>query len=446
MSIQIIKRVKRFIPRSSFMRNVSLLFSGTASGQLIVLASSPLLTRLYSPAEFGVFGMYVAIVGVIIVAVSLCYEMAIPLAENDHMAANVLFLSILVAGVVSLACLLAVGWFRGTVADAAHMPQLTHYLWLLPLSLFGGAIYNALVHWAIRSNSFAMIAKTKLSQSTTQASAQVGLGLLHGTAFGLFIGDALGRISGSFTLWRLIRKRHSNKLRSYITWNSVRKVAYRYRRFPLLSSHSVLLNSIGQHLPSIWLALTYSSQVVGWFVLSLRVLGMPVALISSSVGEVFYAELVRMSNDMKDSTEKMSALFWKTLRNMFLLGIPFLVPVTLLAPYGIAFIFGEQWRQAGTFISCLSIMFFFQFLSIAVGSSIVALERQELHLIREVIRTFLIVGTIFVSQYRHMEPLTAVMLYSFIGTIGYLVHLAISWLSITQHVARKKKVKMMEEK
>ena len=44
--------------RRGFLRNVSTLAGGAAAGQLAILAAAPLLTRIYAPAEFGVFGVF----------------------------------------------------------------------------------------------------------------------------------------------------------------------------------------------------------------------------------------------------------------------------------------------------------------------------------------------------------------------------------------------------
>jgi O-antigen/teichoic acid export membrane protein len=44
----------RLLPESAFLRKLSVLASGSILGQVLVILSSPFLTRLFTPEEFGV--------------------------------------------------------------------------------------------------------------------------------------------------------------------------------------------------------------------------------------------------------------------------------------------------------------------------------------------------------------------------------------------------------
>ncbi len=48
----------------AFTREVLLLSGGTLVGQLATVLVTPLLTRLYSPADMGLFGLYFSFVSV----------------------------------------------------------------------------------------------------------------------------------------------------------------------------------------------------------------------------------------------------------------------------------------------------------------------------------------------------------------------------------------------
>ena len=45
----------KFIPQSAYARNVITLMTGTSIAQAIPIAVSPILTRIYSPEQFGLF-------------------------------------------------------------------------------------------------------------------------------------------------------------------------------------------------------------------------------------------------------------------------------------------------------------------------------------------------------------------------------------------------------
>ena len=75
--------IKRFLPKSTYAKNVLTLMTGTGLAQAIPIAISPILTRIYTPEEFGVFALYMAIASILTVLVTGRYEMAILLPKKD---------------------------------------------------------------------------------------------------------------------------------------------------------------------------------------------------------------------------------------------------------------------------------------------------------------------------------------------------------------------------
>ncbi|MBC7345458.1 MAG: lipopolysaccharide biosynthesis protein, partial [Clostridia bacterium] len=57
--------LKALLSKSSFARNVAVLAGGTAVGQAIVVLASPILTRLYTPGDFGVLAVYSSLLGIL---------------------------------------------------------------------------------------------------------------------------------------------------------------------------------------------------------------------------------------------------------------------------------------------------------------------------------------------------------------------------------------------
>jgi O-antigen/teichoic acid export membrane protein len=72
-------RLLRILPRGRFARNVAVVTAASALGQGLLIVSAPLLTRLYTPADFGVLAVYGSIVSLVAVVAALRYELAIAL-------------------------------------------------------------------------------------------------------------------------------------------------------------------------------------------------------------------------------------------------------------------------------------------------------------------------------------------------------------------------------
>ena len=71
---------------------MALLAGSTATAQAFIVLLSPVLTRLYGPREFGVFGMFTAGVLLLNTIDSARYEIAIPLPREEEKAEQLLVL------------------------------------------------------------------------------------------------------------------------------------------------------------------------------------------------------------------------------------------------------------------------------------------------------------------------------------------------------------------
>ena len=88
--------LRRVLPRQRFARNVAILAGCAAAGQAIAVLASPMLTRLYTLADFGVRVVFASTLGILTIIASLHYLLAIPLSADDEESASLLALSLFV--------------------------------------------------------------------------------------------------------------------------------------------------------------------------------------------------------------------------------------------------------------------------------------------------------------------------------------------------------------
>ena len=112
------------VPGGAFGRHVVTLASGTAIGQLLLFIAVPVLTRIYSPADYGALGVFSSTLHMLVVLASLRYEQAIPLPEDEDVARSLLGLTfVLMAAMTSLVSLLV--WLAGDAyVSAVNFPAL----------------------------------------------------------------------------------------------------------------------------------------------------------------------------------------------------------------------------------------------------------------------------------------------------------------------------------
>jgi len=424
--------VRSVLPASRFARHLAVVIGGTAIAQVITVGSSPVLTRLYTPGDFGILSVYVSVLGLLVVASSLRYEIAIPLPELDEDAASLLALSLILVLALSVVVALATLLFGPRLLSGSKYAVLMRFAWLLPTSMLGAGAYQAISFWTMRKQAFRTLARTKISQSAGQAITQIVLGALHTGPLGLLLGDVVGRAGGTSTLATLAW-RESREVFRRITLGGMRRMAHRFRRFPLLSGGSAVFNAATIQVPLLLMATFYGPVVAGLFALGQRVVAAPMSLIGSAVANVYYSTLAEIA---RNEPEKLQPIFLRLTKRLLLIGIGPIVLAGIIGPWACQVAFGPQWREAGDFLRLLTPMLLAQFVASPLGGTLDVLERQDLHLIREIVRQALCIGALVVGKMLELDVWYAVLLFAVAGTIGNLFYIASTWYALRELTPR----------
>ena len=386
--------VRALLPKGRLIRAVALLVTGSAFGQLLVLVASPLLTRLYSPDDFGVLGVFSALLGLFGTAVCLRYDLAIPLAEDDGRMVNLLALSLVVAFLVSSFISVAL-WLSGElIGDWFNMEALRPLLWLLPVGLLAVGCNRALTHWAIRRQAFGRITRTHISRSVGQVTIQIGCGYLTLGPLGLLVGQIVGQSAGITTL-ALAFYRIEGRIWRAIRIRDMARAAARYANLPTFGAGAALLDNAGRFAPALLVAALYGAEVAGWFALAHRILQTPIFL-STAVARVYLGEAPRRARADLDS---LYALFKATTWRLLAFGVLSLGLVVVAGPQLFALVFGSVWTEAGRFAQFLALMSLGELVVSPVAQTLTILERQDLQLAWDTLR-FGVLLVIFVAAHQ----------------------------------------------
>ena len=337
--------LRRFLPPGSFKRNALTMIAGVVLAQGLVVLAAPVLTRLYTPDDFGICALFIAISAVMGVMVAWRYELAIMLPKEEEEAVSIVALSLtIIVGMAGLS-LLGVAFFRGPIAELLDAPALSRWLWILPLSLLASGVYYTLIIWRSRRTEFKRLAVARISRSGAMATVQLAAGLISGAGpGGLVIGDVIGVVTAAGTLswsgsavgmkpWLRIKK--DRMLASFV----------RYRKFAIFSGPAGIFSQGAQYLPFIFLGYFFGSVTVGYFFLAQRVLGLPLAVIGQALSHVFYQRLSK--EKMERGTSYM--LLVRAFAVFMIVGIIGAVVLFPLLPYLFSRIFGTDWSEAGHF-------------------------------------------------------------------------------------------------
>ncbi|HAF70296.1 TPA: polysaccharide biosynthesis protein [Candidatus Acetothermia bacterium] len=418
--------IKTVLPRGKFARSVTVLAGGAALGQAITVLVSPILTRLYSPEDFGVFGVYASILGIATVIASLRYEYALPLPEDDETAANILALCfLLLLGMSGLVALLIYG-LGEQIVTWINVPRLKPYLWLIPLGMLGAGTYQILNYWAVRKRDFPRIARTRISRGVGRAAIQVGVGLAHSGPLGLLLGQLAGETAGSASLGLAAWNKDRTPFKA-LSFNRISQVGRRYKRFPLFSSWGSLLDALGAQLPQILFAAFYGAEVAGWFALGQRVIAAPLNIVVDSVAQVYFGEAARLP---KDDPRAMKRLFLKLTGRLALVGGLPVAVICALAPWFFTVVFGPNWETAGRYVQIMGIMFAVRFAVVPLSHTLNILERQDLDFVWEGTRLVLVVGGLLGGRAWGISDVTAVGIYSLAMLGAYIILWGLTWQAL----------------
>lgn len=414
-----IKLISKLKPKSEFSKNVITLMTGTTIAQAMPIAISPILTRIYTPEDFGIFAIYMAVVSIISIIATGRYEMAIMLPKEEEDVTSIVKLTLLILSTITVILFLIVIIFNQTITNLIENKEISNWLYFLPISIFLVGLYQVYNYLLIREKNFKRLATNKIIVSTTNATTQLGYGFIVSNGFGLLFGNIIGYI---ISIYFIIKSKVVNKYFGCKN-NSVKKVAKEYQNFPKYDVPSVLVNVVANQLPILALGKYFGLGIVGFYSLMYKVLMMPINLLSSTVLDVFKQQATDDYNKYGNCKE----IYVKTFRSLVLLGI---VPFTILgiwAPEIFAFVFGEKWSVAGGFAQIMVPMLFLKFIINPLSYMFYIAAKQKTDLFGQILLLFITILSIYIGLQFNSEK-TVLITFSLGYSIVYIIYLIYSYL------------------
>jgi len=419
-------KLKSKLPKKGgFTANVLILMTGTTIAQVIPLAISPILTRIYTPENFGVFALFISITSILSVVATGRYELAIMLPEKDKQSINILVLSILIAFGVSLLILAVVFVFNDQITKLLGNQTISKWLYFVPLSVLLIGIYQSFNYWFTRKKRFKSVSISKVSQSTARAATTILLGFLKFGSAGLITGDLVGRAIATLVLSWQAWKEDKNKTK-FISKERIKENAKRYRDFPKYSTVNSLLNTASNQIPIFLLTSFFSATITGFYSLGNRIVSIPMGLLGRSVAQVFYEKASKTYNEKGDLYGLVKNVYIKLAK----IGIIPFVLVFIIAPDLFAIIFGSEWKEAGVYTQILIPWLFIMFLNSPITGILAILRKLEKYVIFEAFLFLSRTLSITLGFYIFNDPTISIILFSSVSAIFnvfllfYLLHIS----------------------
>ena len=415
--------------KSRFVRNVAVVASGTAGAQAIVIAFSPIITRLYGPEAFGILGTFMAIVAVITPIAAMSYPIAIVLPKEDSDARGIARLSAYIAlGVTALTTLVLLT-FGNHIVRLLQVQEISFYIWLLPLVILFAAWLQINQQWVIRKKHFGLKARAAVLHAFLVNGAKAGMGLFKPLAAVLIVFYALGQALHAALLFfgtkRAERQQAQEEKRDQQT--SLKALARRHYDFPLYRAPQISINAVSQSLPVLMLAAFFGPASAGFYVLCKKLLGMPSTLIGKSVGDVFYPRITEAAH----KSENLARLIIKATISLAAVGI---IPFGLIMAFGpwlFGFVFGAEWVVAGEYARWLALWMFFMFLNNPSIKTMPIISAQGFHLVFTFFTISIRLIVLALGYYIFQSDIVAVALF---GVSGALINIILIFIVLMKCV------------
>ena len=372
---------------NDFSKNVLTLMTGTTIAQAIPIAISPILTRIYTPEDFGVFALYLSIVSILVVFTTGQYDLAIMLPKYEKSAISIVKLSLIINTIFSISIFIVIFIFFDFFQSLSDKNSLGYFLYFIPLSVFLIGCYNTMNYWLNRKKQYKMLSTNKVIQSLTSSTSSMTLGIQNFGKDGLIISQLLAQ---AVVVALLIKKIKMSFLFQSFEKLKIIAIARRYIKFPKITMMQSFFSNTTAELPIIIISSFFALKDAGFYSLAQRVVASPISIISSSFFQVFYQSFTTEKNKQKFYKMKFIKI------NAVLLP-PFILLWFFMEPL-FGFVFGEEWVIAGVYSQIILPLLYMKFLSnLFTTTTYLYYERQIENFILSIIITITAIASLFIG-------------------------------------------------
>ncbi len=377
--------------KSSFLKNVTVLITGTVIAQLITIIVAPILGRIYTPEDFGFYGFYLSLTGIISIIVTGRYEMAIFITGRKEKATYVFNTAIIITFLVSSLALLI------SIVFLLLNKHLSAWYYGLSFSILASGIIQTITIFANYEKRYKLISNNAVLRSLIANTIFILLGFLGFGISGLMIGLIVGQIIQVLHFFFYLK---IDLLLNNYNYRVFKSVVSTYKNFLKFSTLSSFINSLSIQLPVLFLKSFFSQIQVGHYFQSYKLLTLPNSVIAKSIGSVF----VQKASEHLNNNESISDFVIKLYKKLILISF---LPYSILLVFGdiiITFVLGNQWSEAGIYAQIISPWIYINFIVIPFTYLFEILQKQKLFTILNTILIIarglsLLIGFYFQSVY-----------------------------------------------
>lgn len=410
-----------------FWKSIIVLVSGTALAQIVGLLTTPVISRLYNPKEFGEYLIILSTAAIISSIVSLGLNSAVMVPKSDEESTQVFMVSFFTMFLFSTALLILV---------VVISPLIQLFEWGMNYFVSCLLVYVFVVLNNLKGLLNIYVNRKKLNRVLFYNSLIGAFATLIITIpLGIFKWGSLGLITGSIvagviSIIQMIY--HANPFIKIPSVTTFKKVFKKYKEFIYYQYPSNFFGNFAIQLPAQLFSSSFGSANLGLYSMCEKVLGIPTRIVGTPINTIYFRTASEYFKEGKNLAKFTFSLITKIMLIAF-------IPIVIIIIWGqeiFTSILGEKWGEAGKLASILILQYVFLFCNNSTAYCRVAIGRQKVNLVVSVLNLIVVGISIFAGILIFGDFKNTILVFS-LGSIFYLViDMAINFYCMGRYVVR----------
>jgi O-antigen/teichoic acid export membrane protein len=413
---------------SEIYRNILRLASGSATAQMIPLIAYPILTRIYTPEDFGTFATVVLLSSLLGIIASGSYEHAILVTKSKLEAANLVVLTLIRSTLVLLMSILVLAVTKDEIAVLLNDPGLQAGLYFVPFVAMGGIVFACHSEWLVKYKEYSLLSRNRILQGIFLISSKMLFGITSFFSQPLIFGELIGRFLTSFLSAGTILKIDYKVFRG-VSLSEISNSRSRFSRFPKIMSLEQFFNIFSGSVHILFIGAAFGAKELGYVTLLFSSLYLPITVISTSIKDVFRQK----ANIAYRETGTCRPLYLSIFKVISLFGVFAFALGFFLAPSAFPFIFGDEWSRVGSYAQIMIPMYYFNFVSMSLGGVLIFSEKIKASLYWQILSFATSVLALYIGCYIVQDIFVSLILLAVSRAISYIAYGILSYYYSLDH-------------
>lgn len=398
------------------MKSTLTLVIGSIITQILAICISPVMTRIYSENQIGEYTIVLTAVSMFGSIICGRYDMSIVSEPDNRKVFSLIKLSFFVTLFLSFIIGLGYTIYCFSINEMS-IGCVTTFFSVFLLLLFTGLGY-ILISYNNRNKEYKLMTSVQVIREVGRDVVLIVLGYLGAGTYGLLIAQGVSVLLGLHWQAKSLKKNINDVKKCKL--REVREVAVEHKKQPLFSVPASFANNYSYSVLNLFVNNMYGLDMLGYYSMSFRMLGLPLSLISVNVSKVFFEKAARDY----DKSGNFRKIFLSTAGILLIIAIPMVILLVLFAPQVFELFFGKGWSKAGEFVRCLAPMFGIRLVVSSLAPTMTICNKQNWELALQMLFFIASLFTYFICKGKH-DIFFFLRLISLLYSLIYILYFAV---------------------